>query len=159
MGININYLCFEPDPQEFRSLTKNVFPGRAFNLALWNHKFEVEFYISRHNADSSVIAPNEFDDKILIPAERLDQSINSNVKLLKLEAEGVELEILEGIGEKLAFIEYISADFGFERGLRQASTLPAVSNYLSSRNFSVVGVGKGRLSVLYRNSLFRGGGE
>ncbi len=84
MGININYLGFEPDPQEFRSLTKNVFPGRAFNLALWNHKSEVEFYISRYNADSSVIAPNEFDDKILIPAERLDQFINSNVKLLKL---------------------------------------------------------------------------
>ena len=39
---------------------------------------------------------------------------NRNIKLLKLEAEGAELQVLYGCKNILNNIEYISADIGFE---------------------------------------------
>ena len=66
------------------------------------------------------------------------------IKLLKLEAEGAEPEIVQGIGEKLDLIEYISADLGFERN--RESTFAPVTNYLLERNFEVINIYPSRVS-------------
>ena len=71
--------------------------------------------------------------------------------MLKLEAEGAEPEILEGIGDKLRLIEYISADLGFERGANCESTLVPVTNMLLRNNFSLVEVGYSRVVALFKN--------
>ena len=74
-----------------------------------------------------------FDDKTKVPVDRLESYVSSKIKLLKLEAEGAEPEILEGLGEKLNLVEYISADLGYERGVHCESTLVPVTNYLLER--------------------------
>ena len=151
-NIDINYTGFEPSPNEYKSLKKNIYPSIAHNVGLWNCSSQVEFFLSSSFGDSSFIKPQIFTKKIIIPARRLDEFLNQKIKLLKLEAEGAEPEIIEGIGEKLNLIEFIAADLGFERNLE--STFPDVTNYLLNKNFEVVNIFPNRVSVLFRNKLY-----
>ena len=152
-NIGIKYIGFEPDPKEFENLKKNVFPSEVYNIGLWSEDSENIFYISRFNADSSFFQPVTYEKKIIVPSRRLENFIHKPVKLLKLEAEGAEPEILYGIGDKLKLIEYISADVGFERGIKEESTLVPVTNYLLENNFELISLGIGRLSLLFRNKI------
>lgn len=147
---DIEYVGVEPAPLEFECLSENVAPAQALNLGLWNTESTLEFYISSRNADSSFFRPETFTDKRQVPTQRLDQLIEGPIRLLKLEAEGAEPEVLEGCGALLDSIDYISADLGFERGPEQESTLPAVANFLLVRGFEIVTFRQGRIVVLFR---------
>lgn len=153
-SININYIGFEPSPVEFKCLKENVKPSTVHNLGLWKDSGELKFYISSQGADSSLIEPAVYDEVSITKVCRLDNFIDSNIKCLKLEAEGAEPEILEGLGEKLKLIEFISADLGFERGIQAESTLAPVTNFLLQNNFELLDVQHGRISALYRNKAF-----
>ena len=152
--ININYIGFEPSPTEFSCLKENVQPSTVHNIGLWNTAGELEFFVSSQGADSSLIEPLNFDDKIKVPVNRLETYVSSKIKLLKLEAEGAEPEILEGLGDKLNLVEYVSADLGYERGVQCESTLVPVTNYLLERDFELVNVTHGRICALYKNKRF-----
>lgn len=151
-NIRINYVGFEPSPIEFQCLKQNAYPHKAHNIGLWKTDGELSFYISSQGADSSLIEPIEYDERIEVQTKRLDNFIDGRVKLLKLEAEGAEPEILEGLGEKLRHIEYISADLGFERGKSSESTLAPVTNFLLKRGFELLDVKYGRICALYKNT-------
>ena len=152
--ININYVGFEPSPIEFSCLKENVQPSTVHNIGLWNTDGELEFFVSSQGADSSLIEPLSFDEKIKVPVKRLEFYVSSKIKLLKLEAEGAEPEILEGLGDKLNLVEYISADLGYERGVQCESTLVPVTNFLLERDFELIDVSHGRICALYKNKRF-----
>lgn len=154
MNLNLKYIGFEPSPVEFACLHKNVKNMPVYNIGLWNENSNLEFYVSSQGADSSLIEPKVFDSKTIVKTQPLEKFVKGKVKCLKLEAEGAEPEILEGLGEKLALVEYVAADVGFERGQNQTSTLPAVSNYLIQNNFRMVSVGQRRLCVLFKNKNY-----
>ena len=83
-------------------------------------------------------------DKIII--DKTDE-----IKLLKLEAEGAEPEILYGLNKKINLIDYISIDAGFERGKSLESTLVPCINYLSKKNFELIGYSNTRIVILFKN--------
>lgn len=147
----VEYIGFEPSPVEYSCLKENVKPSAVHNIGLWNDVGELEFFLSSQGADSSLIQPPEYEEIIKVPVAKLKDFVASPVKLLKLEAEGAEPEILEGLEERLNFIEYISADLGFERGVKCESTLVPVTNYLLNRDFELLNFSGGRISALYRN--------
>lgn len=151
-GLEIEYVGFEPSPNEYECLKENVHPHKAHNVGLWNERKKIEFYVSSQGADSSIIEPIKFDQKISIDANLLSDYVDKEVKLLKLEAEGAEPEILEGLGDKIKFVEFISADLGYERGKNAESTLVPVTNFLLKRNFSLLDVSHSRICALYRNN-------
>lgn len=154
-NINIEYIGFEPSPIEFECLKHNVaFLGKAFNIGLWKDEGFLLFYVSSKNADSSFIEPVQYDDTIKIPTKKLEEFITKPVKCLKLEAEGGEPEVIEGIGDKLNLIEYIAADLGHERGVYCEATLAPVTNFLLSRGFVMQTCIGNRLCVLFRNTNF-----
>lgn len=150
--IEINYVGFEPSPIEYKSLKKNIYPSTAHNIGLWNCNSNIEFFVSSTFGDSSFIKPENFTEKIIIPSKRLDEFINQKIKLLKVEGEGAEPEIIEGIGDKLGLVEYISAELSCER-LGEATFSP-VTNYLLNRNFEVVNIYPKRISILFKNKAF-----
>jgi len=154
-GLAVEYVGFEPSPIEFSCLKKNVAPATVHNVGLWNDDGEMTFYVSSQGADSSLIEPPEFDEKITVATRKLAAFVDRRIKLLKLEAEGAEPEILEGLGDRLSEIEYVSADLGFERGLKAESTFVPVANYLMSRDFEMVDVGHKRICALFRNKAFK----
>lgn len=153
-NIKIEYIGFEPSPIEFNCLKENVKPSVVYNIGLWNETRELEFFVSSQGADSSLIEPANFDERIKVSAQRLETYVKSKVKILKLEAEGAEPEILEGLGEKLELVEYISADLGPERGVNCESTLVPVTNYLLNRGFELLNVSHGRICALFKNKRF-----
>ena len=127
-----------------------------FNLGLWNKSNkDIDFYLSDEFGDSSIIPINKFSKKISIKTTTLNEvieKINGRIKLLKIEAEGAEPEILEGLSNKLNMVEYITIDCGFERGINQDSTISECSNYLIKNNFSMVGFNSPRIVVLFKNN-------
>ena len=116
----------------------------------------MEFYVSSENADSSFIMPPKYTQKKIMPVLRLDSILNENskIKLVKLEAEGAEPEVLQGFGKLLNKVEYITADLGFERGENLETTFFAVTNFLLENNFELMEVSFKRLVALYRNKNF-----
>ena len=78
----------------------------------------------------------------------------SNVKLIKLEAEGAEPEVLEGLKKNLGKVEYITVDCGFERNEDKFSTLGYCSNYLIKNNFEILDFGYPRIVLLFKNKSF-----
>ena len=94
-NINVNYIGFEPSPTEFNLLKENVYPHLVHNVGLWKETGELKFFVSSQGADSSLIEPVSFEEIITVPVARLEIFISSKVKMLKLEAEGAEPEILE----------------------------------------------------------------
>jgi FkbM family methyltransferase len=152
----INYYGFEPSPEIFLNLKHNVPNQNIFNLGLWNKSNkDIDFYLSDEFGDSSIIPINKFSKKISIKTTTLNEvieKINSRIKLLKIEAEGAEPEILEGLSDKLNMVEYITIDCGFERGVNQDSTISECSNYLIKNNFSMVGFNNPRIVVLFKNN-------
>lgn len=154
-NINVEYIGFEPSPVEFECLKRNVAPSKALNIGLWKDKGVLQFYVSSKGADSSFIEPVQYDEIIKIPTKRLEEFITKPVKCLKLEAEGGEPEVIEGIGDKLNLIEYITADLGHERGVDCEATLAPVTNFLLSRGFVMQTCIGNRLCVLYRNTNFQ----
>ena len=164
MGARVRYIGFEPDPIVFPCLKhntdrKNSPPnkeaGEAHNVGLWHKKAILPFYLSTRDADSGFIKPKTYTEIIRIPTLPLSQFIKGRVKLLKLEAEGAELEVLQGAGNKIRMVEYISADLGAERGVDEEYTFVPVTNYLTKHGFETVALwigDKKSISVLFHNS-------
>jgi FkbM family methyltransferase len=154
-GKKIKYYGIEPSPLEFECLAENMPKGININVGLWSESKELQFYVSSEGADSSLIEPCFYNRVVSVKACRFDGLYsNLKIKLLKLEAEGAEPEVLEGFGSNLENIEWIAADLGYERGLRMESTFSEVTNYLLKRDFELVDFNPQRVSALYKNSLF-----
>lgn len=157
-AIHPKYFAIEPSPTDFKYLNKNLLfeSSKAFNNALYDKQGVLDFYVSSEFGDSSLIKPSKFTDIVKIETITLDEFVSRNsinkIKLLKLEAEGAEPEILMGARNCLSQIEYIAADLGFERGVKADSTLPDVANFLIQRGFEIVDFRAPRITCLFKNT-------
>lgn len=151
-NIDIEYIGFEPDEDTFNCLSKNTkdFSRNLYNLGLSNISGESTFYLDNEGGNSSL---SDFGavSKTKINVDPLDKFELKNIKLLKIDAEGFEPEVLDGSMKTLKEVEYISIDFGFERGEQQESTIVDVNKLLYSKGFELVDFSKYRLIGLYRN--------
>ena len=111
-----NYIAFEPNPSDFNILQMNVINNNnLYNEALGKENGYLSFYVNTKDGDSSLVRPANYDEIIKVKV-KLDTFINKmnykSIKLLKVEAEGFEPEILHGSIENLSNIEYIAVDGG-----------------------------------------------
>ena len=149
-------ISFEPDPQEFRSLQCNLERSKPFNLALWKESGVMTFYSKNASGDSSLIEMEGYSEKIDVQAETLDAFYERElagvpVKLVKLEAEGAEPEIIEGGGAALRQARFIAVDAGPERGFDQNNTVVQVLDGLRRLGFELVRFGNDRHILLFEN--------
>jgi len=75
--------------------------------------------------------------KVDVKTKTLNQIIKSDVKLLKVEAEGAEPEILLGLRDVKFIIDYIVVDVSFERGKLEQSTKKRCLTILKSYGYTV----------------------
>ena len=145
----VNYLGFEPNPHDFLSLERNVGSLKCRNVGLWNQQGSIPFYVNDAHASSSFIEPPEYTEIVNVPASTLSALFpNQKIRLLKLEAEGAEPEVLQGALAILNNIDYISADVGPERGIEEAETRDFVVDYLNNAGFELVKEGKGHRKIV-----------
>lgn len=154
-----NYHSFEPSPTEFQCIELNAPGARNNKTGLYKTTGKISFYVSSEGGDSSMMMPQEgYSEKVEVETLTLEDYFSNNglqeVKLLKLEAEGLEPEILEGAVNVLKNIEYISVDGGEERGANSEETLSTLANFLIQRGFVIVAIdiptGWGR--ALFKNT-------
>ena len=137
-----NYIAIEPNPYDFKILKLNTNnESTLINKALGNINGKLPFYISTEEADSSIIKPKVFTEVCDVSVVRLDKLIEelniNKIKLLKIEAEGYELEILEGLGRAIEKCQYIAIDGGYESGINCEQTLTVTTNYLLNNGFEM----------------------
>lgn len=135
----VDYIGYEPNPHDFSCLVRNVGISKCRNIGLWNVIGSIPFYVNDDHSSSSFIEPPEFRKIIKIPASTLNCEFpTTKIRLLKLEAEGAEPEVLQGASEILHNIDYISADVGPERGIDEEETRDFVVNFLIESGFELV---------------------
>ncbi|MEP1202146.1 FkbM family methyltransferase [Tateyamaria sp.] len=147
-------MAFEPDPTEFGALLANAdgLGIQCFQRALWNENGEQTFYDSNDEGDSSLINPGDAAQSFSVQTQRLDavtELPSGPIRLIKLEAEGAEPEILQGMGEVMDRVEYLTVDMGPERGLSKDNTVPAVSNALFDAGFRMEAFFPPRCTALF----------
>ena len=154
-----NYIAFEPGINEYRALKKNVDKNNNYNLALGEAESKRNFFINEKDADSSIIEPINYDQICEIKTITLNSFFNNYkieyIKLLKLEAEGYEPEILLGSDKVLNKIEYIAIDGGYERGKNLEETLSKQLNYLAENNFEIIEINLKWGRALLKNKAFK----
>tara|TARA_B100000579_G_scaffold298445_1_gene248537 strand:+ start:251 stop:1117 length:867 start_codon:yes stop_codon:yes gene_type:complete len=150
---DFEYIAFEPDINNFKCLSKNLSDFKNVKLyetGLSNNSSEEKFYISSDGSDSSFSYYGE-EKHLVVKTKPLDYFKITKVKLLKIEAEGFEPEILIGAKNTIKNTEFISVDVSCERGQYSQSTLPEVTNYLIQNNFQLIAFNPKYFSVLFKN--------
>ncbi len=152
--IKISYVAFEPDKKAFNSLEKNTKNGnkQLYNLALSDKNEKRNLYTDTDGGNTSL---SEFESTSVeeIETKTFDSFNFKNIKLLKIDAEGHEPEVLTGLTETLKNVEYIAIDHSDERGFNQEKTTVEVFDFLYKNNFQVVAVSPYREISLFKNSF------
>jgi len=148
----VRYIGLEPSPEEFNLLKLNVSKdSKIFNNAAIDVNRQVSFYINSEQADSSIFEPTSHSKIINIQGVRLDSLIKEKVKLLKIDAEGGELQVLIGCENLFSLITYIAIYCGFEKGKNRESTFIPCLKFLQSHGFELLEAGQ-NFRFLFKNS-------
>ena len=130
---------------------QNIKDGKLFNLGLWKSNSCLNFYEKTDTADSSFIKNNNFLSIKKTRVISLDSLNIKNIKLLKVEAEGAEPEVLMGSKNILKKIKFITIDCGPERGLAMKKTDLDVVKFLKMYKFLPIAKSKIRDVILFKN--------
>ena len=104
MGVDGRVLAFEPEPNNIKSLKKNIELNRVNNIdiiekACSNSKGEIDFYLSSNNTGGHSITAKT-NNKITVQADTLDNILKergvSRVDMVKIDVEGAEYLVLRG---------------------------------------------------------------
>jgi FkbM family methyltransferase len=136
-------ISFEPDPLTFALLMLNwqraALPNWSIEpVAASNRSGTLDFFVSPASADGSLIRPNNYISVTQVAGRRLDdflEGVTDPISLLKMDAEGAEPEVLEGLGSRLEDVLAVTIDVGPER-LGQPTT-SAVAELLQDYGFRV----------------------
>lgn len=146
----IRYIGIEPDPIVFECLELNT-SNNSMELCLSDFSGKKKFYLDSRGANSSLEEFKNYTNAIDVKVNKLENIFKSQkIKLLKIDSEGHELEVLKGAEKILPNIEYIAVDCGAEKGINEETTFKNVNHYLSTNNFELLDINYKRLVCLYR---------
>ena len=152
----LEYIPFEPESLEATCSDLNNTEICTQRYALWNETTTLSFYSMPEEASSSVFFTGEHHRLSTVEAVTLDSAIDTEYLaqvpgtiVLKVEAEGAEPEVLIGAKDTLAYVDYVTVDCGFERGVQRAHTFVAVFNILIDHGFQLQHMQPRRVTALF----------
>lgn len=123
--------AFEPDKSNFRCAQTNLAlfsEARVVQAGLLDREDTLRLNLSASSVEHSFLAPDDGEtvDQVEVHVMRIDQYCRNNaieeIDFLKIEAEGVEIEVFDGLGELLP--RKVAIDVSPERdGLSPADPL------------------------------------
>jgi FkbM family methyltransferase len=106
--------AFEPDPQVFECLKKNLKDNNINDVilsdkAIWTNNDFVEF--GKEGADGGSLYRE--GNKIRVPSVRLKELLSKevNIDCLKMDIEGAETEVLTDCGDALSKVNYLFVEY------------------------------------------------
>ncbi len=155
--MHVQYFAFEPATFEFKCLKYNL-PNEEnlFQLAISNFNGATNLFINPGIASSSIIEPPCYLRIDQVAAVKLDNYENQSViKLIKIDAEGAEPEVLEGATNLLKKTEFVAIDVGKERGVMEEDTEKDCLRIMIENNFQLFARSQShRHTLLFRNLSF-----
>lgn len=143
----VKVIMFEPSVVEASLLSKRYGTDLVHQIGLSDVTGVKPFYLSSSSGDSSIHQPADgYDAKTEIHVTRLDDIglEDQEVKLLKVEAEGHEPEVLRGALGVLGRVEFVAIDGGGERGALRETTFEECANILTSAGFRLLSMSTSR---------------
>ena len=149
----INFIAFEPDREIYEALKQNFKfkNGISYKFGLSDIDDKKELFIDSLGADTS-LEKNVSSKSYKIEVKPLDFFKFKNVKLIKIDGEGHEEEILNGAKETLKNTKYVTIDHGPEKGPEQLRTTPEVFLSLMNSGFKPIASSKFREITLFKNT-------
>jgi FkbM family methyltransferase len=152
-----NYIALEPGPIEYQCLLNSVPKAQVLNYGLSNSDGELDFYLCSKSGDSSLVKPKNYTEVVKVSVKTLDSLVDdlkiAKCKLLKLEAEGWEPEILDGAKEFIKLCDFVAIDGGLERGVNEKATFPAINNFLMKNGFEMIDIHGPSYRALFQKVL------
>ena len=160
---NLHHYLIEPEVAELNCSKKNLenfnIKAKYLNHLLWKESTEVNFYPANETHDSSIFDDEDGKISRKVNAKKLDDlneiNLLKEIKLIKIEAEGAEPEVLEGSKNTLKKTRYVLIDVGPERGKNHEITLKDSFNLLIDNNFRLIDIGFPRINGLFKNKNFK----
>jgi FkbM family methyltransferase len=153
-----NYIALEPGPTEYQCLLNSLPKARVLNLGLSNSDGEMDIYLCSESGDSSLVKPKSYSEVVKVSVKTLDSLADdlkiTKCRLLKLEAEGWEPEILDGAKEFIKLCDYVAIDGGLERGVNEEATFPAINNFLMKNGFEMIDIQGPQYRALFQKVLY-----
>lgn len=150
-----NLHLFEPSEEEFKGLSLTLPVSNVYKLGLGKSKSTQTFFVSPEAGDSSFYEPADGylrQTKVMIDSMDNLELPADQIRLLKIEAEGGEPEVIVGASKTLNRVQYIALDGGPERGLGRTSTWSTCVHILESKGFRLVAMSETRPQAgLFRN--------
>jgi FkbM family methyltransferase len=168
-------ICFEPVASTFAELQKNTrrLGVEAHKLALGSETKSQTMFLTHFSTSSSLLKPpeDELRDTEQVEVVTLDQFVKEHsldyIGLLKIDAEGFDLEVINGAAEMLSSgrVRFVMVEVGFHPGDDRHPLFDEVRNTLMKYGFHVFGIYNqglewtGEPSLRFANILFCRGAE
>ncbi len=153
----LKYHAFEPDEDAFTCLELNFEQEKDNfqNIGLSDTNSKRPLYLDGSGGNSSFVDFGS-NKEVVVESITLDSlNFSNTIKLFKVDAEGFEPEVLVGSINTLPLINYISVDFGSERGIEQSNTVTEVNKFLYENDFNLIDFSNFRTVGLYKNNNFK----
>lgn len=155
-------ICFEPDPNAFQVLSKNVEVNNLTNVTLINAALAkdngiIDFYGQIHSKEpdargNSIVEAwglqRAVSNTIQVEAVKLSSYINEPVDLLKLDIEGAEQQVLEEVQGKLHFVNQITLEIHQSDKIEAINCLDKILNILKHHHFKRELISKNSFDLL-----------
>lgn len=148
--------CFEPAPETFKMLERNVGADarvRLEQVACGSSVGSVDFHVTSNHWCSSVLAPSDLGKRfygdwyqtrqvVKVPMTTLDawmaQRGVSRVDVLKIDAQGYDLEVLRGATRMLgAGVKAINCECQFAPEYEGCATFSQIDQFLVSQGYAL----------------------
>lgn len=143
-----NIYCFEPvrDPfQELQTTLRGDSHVQCFQVALGSTSGFGKIYLTDHSTTSSLVEPENSRGFEEVPIDTIDSFCEAHaldrIDLLKVDAEGFDLEVLKGAASLLsaARVAFVLVEVGFHPGDTRHVLFDHAREFLMPHGFSVYG--------------------
>jgi len=152
---NSRIIAFEPNPCNFELLEKNVFNNNLRNVeciqkAISSKKEEKHLYYNTSNTSTSSFQRNAWNgmekeqEKVLVECITLNDFVNMDVDLLKMDIEGLEEEVILSSREALQCVSNIV----FEFHCFNIKSFDRIVRFLKSCNFYIAEISKPKIGEM-----------
>jgi FkbM family methyltransferase len=133
--------AFECLPENIEICKKNMTSSSVIlvEMALSNKEGTLDFFVTEEGGSSSLLEHVGGNKKVIqVKTARFD-SLDISVDTLWLDAQGAELDILEGCGSKLDQVQVIQAEVAFLKGYKEQPSYWDIKKFLKSKGFYLAG--------------------